>query len=387
MRVHAVRYVCDKINVYLLGHIHELLVGLDLGDVALLEGATRHHALGGAVHLKRLSHHDRLLNIGNEGLIEVDGDAASHVEVLFPGSRQLHHHLDLVGANGNGEIRRQTVVILGVVLNHLDTLGTSGLNRLGVGSACSQLVASAVPDHHGLERLLHTERTQAHLRQHDIQQVANLRHLHVGGLQSAQVGAMHVLVEARHLARRGHLHAQRGVSAWQTLERELRHLYAYERQLLLLVALLDSRGGAGIDHSPGGEVGEVDVEHLGGEGHRARGAHVGLNHLELVSSSVEHLHVEGARDFKFFRDPEDDVLETREGLGLDIGGRQHERRVARVHSTLLNVFRDGKGDDDALIRHSVNVNLLGALHKLGDNDGCIIRHLHREVKEALELAL
>mmetsp|Transcript_49473 Transcript_49473/g.41783 ORF Transcript_49473/g.41783 Transcript_49473/m.41783 type:complete len:198 (-) Transcript_49473:3622-4215(-) len=89
----------------------------------------------------------------------------------------------------------------------------------------------------------------------------------------------------------------------------------------------------------------------------------------------------------FFRDPEDDVLETREGLGLDIGGRQHERRVARVHSTLLNVFRDGKGDDDALIRHSVNVNLLGALHKLGDNDGCIIRHLHREVKEALELAL
>jgi len=54
---------------------------------------------------------------------------------------------------------------------------------------------------------------------------------------------------------------------------------------------LDGRGGAGIDHSPGGEVGEVDVEHLGGEGHRARGAHVGLNHLELVSSSVEHLQI------------------------------------------------------------------------------------------------
>eukprot|EP00962_Isochrysis_galbana_P040190 scaffold14529_cov117-Isochrysis_galbana.AAC.11 len=187
-----------------------------------------------------------------------------------------------------------------------------------------------------------------------------LGQLHAGGEHRLHEGVVPVGPKAGDLARRGHLDTQGRVGALEPLEGEHRHLDADVVFRRLHVHWLD----LGADHRLGGHLDEVDPEHLGREGARARRAQVALNHLDLAVLCDE-LHVERAGDLERGGQLIGDFLHLEDVGRVERLRRQHERGVARVHAGVLDVLRDGLEQHLAVLGHRVHVDLAGVLDELG----------------------
>mmetsp|Transcript_7752 Transcript_7752/g.19782 ORF Transcript_7752/g.19782 Transcript_7752/m.19782 type:complete len:385 (-) Transcript_7752:47-1201(-) len=184
-----------------------------------------------------------------------------------------------------------------------------------------------------------------------------------------------------HLTRRRHLDAQHGVCAHQPREREHGRLDAHVVHLEQV-----DRGGLHrlAHHDACGQVDEVDLERLRGEGEGARGAQVALDHLDPVVLGQE-LDVERTGDVEPLGDLERDALHAAHGLAVQLLRRQHERRVAGMHARVLHVLRNRVVDHLAVGGDRIHLDLLGVLDELGDHDRVLARDARRLREVAHEL--
>mmetsp|Transcript_52065 Transcript_52065/g.136855 ORF Transcript_52065/g.136855 Transcript_52065/m.136855 type:complete len:461 (-) Transcript_52065:504-1886(-) len=201
--------------------------------------------------------------------------------------------------------------------------------------------------------------------------------LEAGGEHGGEDGVVLVLAKGGDLARGGHLDSEHGVGAEEAREGEHGRLDAD----VLEVEQRDVGGRhllAG--HDARGELDEVDLERLGDKGEGARRAHVGLDHLDIVVLR-EQLQVEGARDRESLGDLARDALDAADRLNVELLSGQDERGVARVDARVLDVLGDGVVDDVALLGDGIDLDLLGALDELRDDDGVVGRDVTRHLEE------
>ena len=137
-------------------------------------------------------------------------------------------------------------------------------------------------------------------------------------------------------------------------------------------------------HDARGDLDEIDLERLRDEGEGARGTDVRLDDLDLVVLR-EELEVERAREVELLRDSAADALDAADGLDVELLRGEHERRIARVDARVLNVLADRIVEDDALARDGVDLDLLGTLDELGDDDRMIGRDVRRAREELHEV--
>ena len=191
------------------------------------------------------------------------------------------------------------------------------------------------------------------------------------------------------LAGASHLHAQERVRACQARPGELRHLDGH-----VVVALrhqIARRRHLLAEDGAGGHLDEVDAEHLAHKGEGAARTQVALDHLEVHGAVRVHLaddlHVVRPADLERPSELLGDLLEPREILLAQREGRQHQRRVARVHAGVFHVLRDGVEEHLALVRDGVNVDLLRIRDELGEHHGVLGVHLGGHGEVVLERGL
>ena len=162
-------------------------------------------------------------------------------------------------------------------------------------------------------------------------------------------------VDAHHLAGRFHLRAQHGVDAGEAREREHRFLdravLNARRPSLKLARLSPAMMRAAI-------LATGNADHLGDEGHRARGARIDLQHVDVaVLDGV--LHVHQPADIERERERAGLPLEFGDGL-LDQGmRRQRAGRIAGMNAGFLDVLHDA-GDEGVLaVAQAIDVHLGG----------------------------
>mmetsp|Transcript_17643 Transcript_17643/g.35857 ORF Transcript_17643/g.35857 Transcript_17643/m.35857 type:complete len:413 (-) Transcript_17643:174-1412(-) len=316
------------------------------------------------------------LHIGDERHAIVDREAADGIvgeDALRVLVGEHEHHLDLAPLDEVVDARLLAALAI-VEQRHLDPLlaqvlggllggeeGETERRELLQGRQCA-LVTQLLLDGH---------------------QDVLLRHAHARAHQRLEERIMVRRPETRHLARRGHLHAERRVGARQPLEGEHRRLDTRVVRRLLGVASVDLLVA---NHRPGRELDEVEAEHLGGEGEGAAGAQVGLDHLDLAALGDE-LHVERAGHLQRLRHLARDLVDE-----LHLGGqqrllRQHQRRVARVHARVLDVLRHRVQQQTPLLSHRVDVDLAAVLDELRDDHGLVLGDLGRLAQVARQLLL
>lgn len=286
-------------------------------------------------------------------------------------------------ATGLGEVEGAADVVLLedlaegslVLLGELDDLDLDLLLRVGLdelldlGPGGVQLVAEGgdvVDDlgEPGLGDVAAKEETLARLGHAEVH----------GGLEGGPVGLDEVLAEAGDLTGGGHLDAEERIGAGETGPGELGDLGGK-------VVTLDSHevGGLGnllANEGLGGDVDEVGAEDLADEGEGSGGTEVALDDLELRLTTLgavglDDLHVEGAGDLPGLGDLLGNLLDALHGGAVEGGGGQNKGGVTRVNTGLLDVLGNGVDDELALGGNTVDVDLLGALDELGDDDGVV----------------
>ena len=233
--------------------------------------------------------------------------------------------------------------------------------------------------------------------------------------QRRPVRLVHVLAEARDLARARHLcarshdregkstrsahaaraprrerrtDAQERIRAPKPRPRKLRDL---DRRILpRLRHHVHRRGHLPPHDRPRRRLDKIMPQHLRHERERARRAQVALDHLQrrllflplgllplgILPSGraggrtrlADDLHVERPRDLERLGDLLRDALHARQLALPKRHGRQHERRVARVHARVLDVLRDGVHEQPPRVRDRVHVELLRARDELAHHD-------------------
>mmetsp|Transcript_32049 Transcript_32049/g.83890 ORF Transcript_32049/g.83890 Transcript_32049/m.83890 type:complete len:384 (+) Transcript_32049:741-1892(+) len=322
--------------------------------------------------VERLDDENRQLDVGEQADGEVDRLAADEVAV------------------GDGALARLRIAH---VDDQVDVAGRQHgvhVGRLVGGRLVQQLARDLVLRGEEVVRALRAEDLEPHghelpdRRQHlelgveraDAQEDVALGRPEARRAHRGEDGLVLVLAEGGHLAGRRHLDAKHGVRADEAREREHRRLDAD-------VVDVEQRDLRGHDvracHDARGDLDEVDLERLGDEGEGARRAHVGLDHLDLVVLG-EELQVERPRDVELLGDRAHDALDAAARLDVELLCGQHERGVARVHAGVLDVLADRVVDHVAVVGDGVDLDLLGALDELGDDDRVVGRHLacHRE---------
>jgi hypothetical protein len=205
---------------------------------------------------------------------------------------------------------------------------------------------------------------------------------HPGGDQRFGVRLAERATDAHHLARRVHLGAEHDVLHVEAPPREHRRLD-------------EAHAAAGRDQRP--EIGEALAEaeargerrqrerrRLRDERHGARGARVHFEHVELALVDGE-LDVHQSDGGERARDPRGGRDHLRAMLGAEHHGREHGRRVPRVHARLLDVLEDA-GDVDLLaVRERVEVVLDGALEEPVDENRLVLARGHGLLERVLDV--
>ena len=115
-------------------------------------------------------------------------------------------------------------------------------------------------------------------------------------------------------------------------------------------------GDALAEHDPAGELGQRQADGLGDERHGARGARVGLDHVQLAAVD-RVLHVEQPDDADRERDLARRRADLLEHLLAERVRRQHAGAVAGVHAGLLDVLHDAADPDLVAVAERVDVDL------------------------------
>jgi len=282
------------------------------------------------------------------------------------------------------EYLAKSALISGRELNHLhaDLVLGRGLDEgLDLLVSGKQLVAkrAQVVNNSGQPLLLQLSTEEETL--------TGLGHAEVHGrLDRGPVGLDEVLAEAGHLTSGGHLNAEEGVGTGQASPRELRNLGGK-------VITLDGHQIGGVrdvlaNEGLGGHVDEVDTQDLADEGEGARSAEIALNDLQqgqatLGVLSLDNLHVERTSDLPGLGDLLSDLLDTVHSGLVQVDGRQNQCSISRVHTGLLNVLADGVNNQLALGANSIDIDLLGTLNELADDNGVV----RGDVAGSLQLVL
>ena len=121
-------------------------------------------------------------------------------------------------------------------------------------------------------------------------------------------------------------------------------------------------------------VNKVDTEDLANEREASRGSQVALDNLELCgiiafSRLPNDLHIEGTRDLKRSSDLDRDLLQAGHVALAQSERRQDEGSVTRMNTSVLDVLGDGVNKKLAFVRDGIDVNFLGIIDKLGDDNG------------------
>ena len=116
------------------------------------------------------------------------------------------------------------------------------------------------------------------------------------------------------------------------------------------------RGERPARHDEAGDFGDRLADHLGDEGHRARGPRVDLEHVNLVAlQRILHVHqpadVERQREFARIR------LELRDGLRRERARGQRTGAVAGVNARLLDMLHDAGDEHRLAVAERVDVDL------------------------------
>ncbi|GKT45601.1 LOW QUALITY PROTEIN: uncharacterized protein ColSpa_05782 [Colletotrichum spaethianum] len=205
--------------------------------------------------------------------------------------------------------------------------------------------------------------------------------LEAGRHQSLEVGLVLVNTEASDLSSGSHLNTQDGVGARETRETELGNLDT---------DAVGGDGGRGVglerpaSDGLGGHLDHVDTHDLGDEGEGSGGTDVALNDLDVVVLGNE-LNVERTSDVQGSTNLASGLLDSGDGLGLQILGRQDEGGVTGVDTSVLNMLGDEVANDNTVLGNGVHLNFLGILNILGDDDGVLARDLGSLGKVVLEI--
>ncbi|GKT92902.1 LOW QUALITY PROTEIN: hypothetical protein Ct61P_10752 [Colletotrichum tofieldiae] len=215
----------------------------------------------------------------------------------------------------------------------------------------------------------------------DGQEDVGLGDLEAGRHQSLEVGLVLVNTEASHLSSGSHLNAQDRVGSRQTRETELGNLDT---------DAVGGDGGRGVGlEGPagdglGGHLDHVDTHDLGDEGEGSGGTNVALNDLDVVVLGNE-LDVVRASDVQGSANLAGGLLDSSDGLGLQILGRQDEGCVTGVDTSVLDVLGDEVANDNTVLGNGVHLDLLGVLNVLRDNDRVLARDLGSLGEVVLEI--
>ncbi|GKT75685.1 hypothetical protein ColTof4_08108 [Colletotrichum tofieldiae] len=220
---------------------------------------------------------------------------------------------------------------------------------------------------------------------------AGLRHAEVHGrLQRGPVGLNKVLAKAGNLTCGGHLDAEEGVGAGETGPGELGHLGS--EVVTLDGHEVDRLRDLLANESLGGNVDEVGAEDLAHEGERTGGTKVALDDLQrrltaLRVVGLDDLHVEGTGDTPGLRNPLSDILDTVHGGLVEVRRGQDKSGVTGVDTSLLDVLTNSMEDQVAVRSNTVNIDLLGTLNELADDDRVVGRHVGGGLKLLLQVLL
>lgn len=194
-----------------------------------------------------------------------------------------------------------------------------------------------------------------------------------GSLQRSPIGLNDILTEASNLTSTGHLDTEERIGTSKTGPAELGNLGSE-------VVALDLHEVNGLrdvtaNQSLGSNIDEVGTQDLADEGEGAGGTKVALNDLQLRLStlqiSLDDLHVEGTGDVPGLGDLLGNVLNAAHDRLLQVGGGEDEGGITGVNTSGLNVLTHGVEQKLAVGSDSVNVDLLGTLDELGDDNGVV----------------
>ena len=121
-------------------------------------------------------------------------------------------------------------------------------------------------------------------------------------------------------------------------------------------------------------VNKVVTKDLRDKGERPRGTEITLDDLEfsgsasLVGGLTDDLHVVRAGDLERGGDLLSDLLQAEHLVVSEGEGREDQGSIAGVHTGVLHMFGDGVQEKLALVRDSVNINLLSVVDELGDDN-------------------
>ena len=132
-------------------------------------------------------------------------------------------------------------------------------------------------------------------------------------------------------------------------------------------------------HQPRGDLGQRNSGGLGNIRHRARGARIDLNHVDVILALGValngELQVDQANHLERQRQFARVAANHVQRFGANAHGGQHTGGVAGVNASLLNVLHDA-GDDHVLrVAERIDIHLDGVLQKVIDQHRPLLRIL------------
>lgn len=121
-------------------------------------------------------------------------------------------------------------------------------------------------------------------------------------------------------------------------------------------------------------VNKVDTKDLANEREASRSSQIALNNLELCgvitfSRLPNNLHIERTRDLKRSSDLVRDLLQASHVALVQSERRQDEGSVTRVNTSIFDMLGNSMNKKLAFVRDGIDVNFLGIINKLGNDDG------------------
>ena len=169
-----------------------------------------------------------------------------------------------------------------------------------------------------------------------------------------------------------HTNSQERVRACESGPRELRH---FDGSVITLLGHdIDWFRNVLADNGCGCSINEVFAQNLRHEREGPGCAQVALDDLELGGLArlfgwlADNLHVVRARYLERCSHLLCDVLQAEHFVVSEGEGRQHQRGIAGMNSRILDVLGNGVQEETALVGDSIDVDLLGIVDELRDND-------------------
>ena len=178
---------------------------------------------------------------------------------------------------------------------------------------------------------------------------------HAGPQLAFREGHVEGLVEAHDFASRTHFRPEQNIDTGEAVEGE--HSFFHRHMIELLRLQFEIRNLLA-RHHPRRDLGHRFANHLGNEGHGARGAWIDFEDIDNIILHRE-LHIHQAHDLEGEGELAGLRLQFRNHLRLQGVGRKRAGRVAGVDARLFNVFHDARHKDILAIGNHIHIHFRG----------------------------